>query len=90
MVTKYALVQNIVSRLTDDPTFRTFFTLYLMAEGEAERDRLGERFWKEADHLPVSEQQLLRAELTRCFLRLPMLASNLLERSSTAALAVAH
>ncbi|MBV6439748.1 MAG: hypothetical protein DYG98_09790 [Haliscomenobacteraceae bacterium CHB4] len=87
MVTKYALVQNVVNRLTDDPTFRTFFTLYLMAEGEAERNRLDERFWKEADQLPEPEQQLLRAELTRCFLRLPMLTNNLLERASTASAA---
>ena len=84
MVKKYALVQNVVNRLTDDLTFRTFFTLYLMAEGEMERNRLDERFWKEADQLSESEQQLLRAELTRCFLRLPMLAGNLLERTSTA------
>ena len=87
MVTKYALVQDVVSRLTDDPTFRTFFTLYLMAEGEAERNRLDERFWREADQLAEPEQQLLRAELTRCFLRLPMLANNLLERTSAAAAA---
>lgn len=84
IVKKYALVQDVVSRLTDNPTFRTFFTLYLMAEGEAERDRLDARFWQEAEQLPESEQQLLRAELTRCFLHLPMLANNLLERTTAA------
>ena len=84
MVKRYALVQDVVNRLTDDPIFRTFFTLYLMAEGDAERDLLDERFWKEAGQLPESEQQLLRAELTRCFLRLPMLTNNLFERASTA------
>jgi hypothetical protein len=82
MVKKYALVQNVVSRLTDDPVFRTFFTLYLMAEGDDERHRLDDRFWKEADQLPELEQQLMRAELTRCFLRLPMLANDLMERST--------
>ncbi len=44
MVTKYALVQDVVTRLTNDPTFRTFFTLYLMAESDAERDHLGVHF----------------------------------------------
>lgn len=34
---KYAYVQDVVSRLTDNKTFRTFFTLYLMAESAEER-----------------------------------------------------
>lgn len=85
MVKKYALVQSVINRLTEDPTFRTFFTLYLMAEGEEERGRQEERFWREADQLPPLEQHVLRTELTRCFQRLPLLVSNLLERSSAAA-----
>ncbi len=84
MVTKYALVQDVVTRLTNDPTFRTFFTLYLMAESDAERDRLGVHFWQETDQLPEQDQQLLRAEFTRCFLRLPALTNDLLDRTSAA------
>ncbi len=75
---KYAQVQDIVGRLTDNKTFRTFFTLYLMAETTEERQMLNERFWKDAGVLPAVELQLLKAELTRCFLRLPEMAADLL------------
>lgn len=75
---KYAQVQDIVSRLTDNKTFRTFFTLYLMAQSVEERNVLNERFWKDAAVLPPAELQLIKAELTRCFLRLPEMAADLL------------
>lgn len=75
---KYAQVQDIVSRLTDNKTFRTFFTLYLMAESVEERNVLNERFWKDAAVLPPAELQLIKAELTRCFLRLPDMEADLL------------
>ncbi len=78
---KYANVQDLVGRLTDDKTFRTFFTLYLMAESDVERQLLNDRFWKDAEELTKAEQQLLQAELTRCFLRLPAMASELLGRA---------
>lgn len=78
---KYAQIQDLVCRLTDDKTFRTFFTLYLMAESEEARQQLNTRFWQDAVSLNEHEQQLLRAELTRCFLRLPSLAAQLLERA---------
>ena len=78
---KYAHVQDLLGRLTDDKTFRTFFTLYLMAESDEEREVLNERFWREASKLPASEQALLRAELTRCFLRLPILSAALMDRA---------
>jgi hypothetical protein len=76
--------ENIVNRLTDDKTFRTFFTLYLMAESDAERSAFNERFWRDASALSLQEQQLLRAELTRCFLRLPGMVASLAERVSAA------
>lgn len=79
---KYAQIQDIVSRLTDQKAFRTFFTLYLMAESDAERRHLNDRFWKDAETVPPAEQQLLRAELTRCFLRLPGMAADLIERAT--------
>jgi hypothetical protein len=77
---KYALVQDIIYRLTEDKTFRTFFTLYLMAESDTERQTLNARFWKDAANLPEQEQQILRAELTCCFRQLPKLAATLLGR----------
>ena len=82
---KYAQIQEVVSRLTDDNTFRTFFTLYLMATSDTERQQLNDRFWQDAAVLTEEEQTLLRAELTRCFLRLPAMAAHLVARASVAA-----
>lgn len=80
---RYAQIQDIVSHLTDDKTFRTFFTLYLMADSDTARQQLNDRFWQDATTLSDAEQQLLRAELKHCFLRLPDMAAQLLERAST-------
>ncbi|WP_373552388.1 hypothetical protein [Haliscomenobacter sp.] len=82
---KYAHVQDVVSRLSDNKTFRTFFTLYLMAESAQECNALNERFWRDANTLPAAEMQLLKAEFTRCFLRLPEMAADLLGQMSAKA-----
>lgn len=84
---KYALIQDIVFRLTADKVFRTFFTLYLMAESDAERQELNARFWRDAMALSEEEQTMIRAELTRCFLQLPALAANLVERVTAVSVA---
>jgi hypothetical protein len=75
---KYVHVQDVVGLLTDNKTFRTFFTLYLMAETVEERKVLNDRFWRDANTLTPAEMQLLKAEFTRCFLRLPEMATDLL------------
>ncbi|MDZ4702657.1 MAG: hypothetical protein SH848_01935, partial [Saprospiraceae bacterium] len=72
----------VVTRLTDNNIFRTFFTLYLMATSDSERQLLNDRFWQDAAILTEEEQTLLRAELTRCFLRLPAMAAQLVARAS--------
>jgi hypothetical protein len=77
---KYAQIQKVVTHLTDDDALRTFFTLYLMAETTEERLRLNDRFHADASTLPPGDHQLLRAEITRCFLRLPAMAADLAER----------
>ncbi len=87
MLNKYARVREFVNRLTDDPTFSTFFTLYLMADTEAEKDVLTQKLWQEIATLSPAEQSLLRAEFTRCFLKLPSLASQLLVKITPAAAA---
>jgi hypothetical protein len=51
---KYAHVQDLVGRLTDNKTFHTFFMLYLMAETVEECKVLNERFWRDANTLPVA------------------------------------
>lgn len=60
---KYALVQDIVSRLTDNPAFRTFYTLYLMAETEEERKRIDQEFVRQAKTLSESEYHEFRQSL---------------------------
>ncbi len=74
---RYAMVQDIVTRLTDDLVFRTFFTLYLMADSDTERAALDAKFWRDASALDTAEQQLLSSELTKTFLRLPLLINQL-------------
>ncbi|MCB0533645.1 MAG: hypothetical protein H6574_10235 [Lewinellaceae bacterium] len=83
---RYIIVQDIVTRLTDDPVFRTFFTLYLMAETDVERETLDTRFWRDASELELEKQNLLRAELSRTFLRLPILIDQLHSRVAVSVL----
>ncbi len=77
---KYAHVQKVVTRLTEDEALRTFFTIYLMAESREERQRLNDRFHASSALLSPSEKELLKAEMTRCFLRLPTMAAELVEK----------
>jgi hypothetical protein len=77
---KYAQIQDLITRLTEDQTFKTFFTIYLMAENDNERQILNNRFWQEVALLSDVEQQLVRAEFTRCFLKLPNLTAQLLKK----------
>jgi len=55
-----------------------------MAETEEEKERSGKKLWQEIEKLPVADHLLLRAEFTRCFLKLPSLASQLLTKSTAA------
>jgi hypothetical protein len=77
---KYAHIQDLINRLTEDQTFKTFFTIYLMAENDNERQVLNNRFWQDVASLNEIEQQLIRAEFTRCFLKLPNLTAQLLKK----------
>lgn len=77
---RYEIVQDIVNQLTVNPVFRTFFTLYLMADSEEERVALDARFWRDASELDDKQQQLLHAELARTFTKLPELINRLHEK----------
>lgn len=77
---KYQIVQDIVTKLTSNSAFRTFFTIYLMASNNEEREKIENDFWKELDKLPTEERQLLNAEFTRTFLQLPALTEDLKQR----------
>lgn len=77
---KYSKVHDIVSRLTDDPTLRTFFTLYLMAGSNKERQKISGRFWKDAETLDKAEQQTLKAAFNRSFKQLLPLVNQLYDK----------
>lgn len=85
MTQKTDNINRLVADLTDNATFRTFFKHYLSAENSAERQEIENHFWATADKLSPDKQQLFRAELTRCFLRLPSLASQLVDKASVVA-----
>lgn len=85
MTQKQDNINRLVADLTDNATFRTFFKHYLSEENSAERQEIENHFWETADKLSQDKQQLFRAELTRCFLKLPSLASQLLDKASVIA-----
>lgn len=86
---KYIKIHDIINQLTDDKIFKTFFVVYLMAETKEEREVLGNRFWKDVDKLPIDEQHLIKAEFTRCFLKLPKLVNQLYKKAKNTDLALA-
>jgi len=77
---KYSKVHDIVSRITDDPTLRTFFTLYLMAGTNKERQKISQRFWKDAETLDEAEQQSLKDAFNRSFKQLLPLVNQLYDK----------
>lgn len=77
---KYSKVHDIVSRLTDDPTLRTFFILYLMAVSGKERQKISQRFWKDTEILDEAEQELLKGAFNRSFKQLLPLANQLYDK----------
>lgn len=86
---KYALVQKMVNQLTDDPTFRTFFTLYLMAKNDVERQALNKQFWQDASELSEPELHALRASFADNFKKLVKITTELHERAVSKSLAIA-
>jgi hypothetical protein len=70
----------MVSRLTDDPTLRTFFTLYLMAGSNKERQKLSQRFWKDTETLDEAEQQSLKEAFNRSFKQLLPMVNQLYDK----------
>ena len=77
---KYSAVHNMVSRLTDDPTLRTFFTLYLMAESNKVRQKISQRFWKDVETLDKSEQESLKVAFNHSFKQLLPLVNQLYDK----------
>lgn len=80
MLTKHQIVHDLVARLTSNPSFRTFFILYLMAEKDVERMQIEQFFWKEIDQLSDEDRQLINAEFTRTFLQIPILLEQIQQK----------
>ncbi|MEN0049593.1 MAG: hypothetical protein AAF806_21210 [Bacteroidota bacterium] len=76
-MTKHHIVHDIVAKLTTNASFRTFFTLYLMADSNVQRKQIEQSFWKEVEQLAADQQQLMNAEFTRTFLQIPLLLEDL-------------
>ncbi|MCY7327066.1 MAG: hypothetical protein LH618_00795 [Saprospiraceae bacterium] len=74
---KYDQVYEMVTRFTDSPTLRVFFTLYLMASSEIERQTLNERLWVEVGQLAESEQKAIKIAMDLSFDRLPAMVREL-------------
>lgn len=85
MTQKTDNINRLVAELTDNTAFRSFFMRYLSAENSIERQEIENHFWETADKLSPDKQQLFRAELTRCFLKLPSLAYQLVDKASVVA-----
>jgi hypothetical protein len=77
---KYSMVHDVVTRLTDDPTLRTFFTVYLMARSDEERQALGKKFWQDAEILDEVGRQVLKDAFNRSFEQLLPLANQLYDK----------
>lgn len=76
-MTKHHIVYDLVTKLTTNASFRTFFVLYLMAESASHRKKIEQSFWKEVERLNIGQQQLMGAEFTRTFLQIPILLQQL-------------
>lgn len=81
---KYSMVHDIVIRLTEDPTLRTFFILYLMARSGEERQSISRQFWQDAESLNEPDRQSLKDAFNRSFKQLLPLANQLFEKVTAA------
>jgi hypothetical protein len=77
---KFAQVNRLVTKLTENEALRTYYTLLLMAETDASKSDIDNRFWNEFDALSENEQKTLRDELKKVVKKLPELTTDLLNR----------
>jgi hypothetical protein len=77
---KFAQVNRLVTKLTENEALRTYYTLLLMAETDASKSEIDNRFWSEFDALSEFEQKTMRDELKKVVKKLPELTADLLNR----------
>ncbi len=76
----FANVNRLVTKLTDNEALRTYYTLLLMAETDASKSDIDNRFWNEFDVLPEFEQKTMKEELKKVVKKLPELTADLRDR----------
>jgi hypothetical protein len=74
---KYQYVNELVHEMTDNKALQTFYTLYLMAENEAERAQLNSDFKQAWQSLNGEELVLFKKEFTASFMQLLPIAQKL-------------
>ena len=77
---RYASVYDVVNHVTDSPTLRVFYVLYLMATSDTERQALNDRFWLDVEQFEEEEREIIRAEMGNSLRRLPELVNQLHEK----------
>ena len=76
----FANVNRLVTKLTDNEALRTYYTLLLMAETDASKSGIDNRFWNEFDALPEFKQKTMKEELKKVVKKLPELTADLRDR----------
>jgi hypothetical protein len=77
---KYATVQDMVSRLTQNKALQTVMILFLMAKNEQERTQINNDFWLSVEELSSEEQVSIRQEFTSSFKNMLPLANSLQQK----------
>lgn len=74
---KYQYVNELVNEMTSNKALQTFYTLYLMAEKEEERQQLNHDFKQAWQSLNVDELVVFKQEFTESFMQLLPIAQRL-------------
>jgi hypothetical protein len=77
---KYATVQDMVSRLTQNKALQTVMILFLMAKDEQQRIQINNDFWLSVEALSSEEQVSIRQEFTDSFKNMLPLANSLQQK----------
>jgi ABC-type sulfate transport system substrate-binding protein len=74
---KYQYVNELVREMTANKALQTFYTLYLMAEDEAQRQQLNRDFKEAWQSLNADELVTFKQEFTKSFKQLLPIAQKL-------------
>jgi ABC-type sulfate transport system substrate-binding protein len=80
---KYQYVNELVHEMTDNKALQTFYTLYLMADKEAERIQLNTEFKQAWQSLSAEELAVFKQAFTESFKQLLPIAQKLHQEVKT-------